>query len=433
MIKNKPTKAPSVAKAMAGKKVSAGKGKPKTKFIESINGRILRTLSVLIGFSEALVIYIASSYFKEVSGRDEVGIFYVVTYILFLITLLNLHKVVRLIGKTRILHLAFSGQILVILGLIFIPLAPVKLLLMVLFLLFDQILLISLDILLESVTKDDATGRTRGAHLTILNIGFIFGPKISTLLLASFNFTVVFAVVLVFKVIALAIGYFRLGRINHCHMPRETVGKLVLKAMRNKDVRRIYYISYALESFYALMIMYSPIYLHSIGLSLAQIGTIFTIMLVPFLFFEYPIGWLADKELGEKEMIIFFLSWMALATAWVYTIDRPIVWMWALALFATRLGAAAMEILRDSYFYKKITEDDVDLIDFYRTARPVAYVVAAGLSVLVVEAYGVREIFLLASIFLLTALWPAWMLRDNLSEREVLILAGKKHEVSDNI
>lgn len=408
------------------------KSKVKGRLIESINLRTLRTLSVLIGFSEALVIYIASSYFKEISGRNEVGIFYVMTYILFLITLLNLHKVVRLIGKTKIMLLAFSGQILVILGLIFIPIAPVKLLLMVLFLLFDQILLISLDILIDSVTKDEATGRTRGVHLTILNIGFIFGPKISTLILASYNFTAVFIVVLVFKIIALGIGYFRLGQINHVAMARETVGKLILKAWKNKDVRRIYYISYALESFYALMIMYSPIYLSSIGLSLAQIGTIFTIMLVPFLFFEYPIGWLADKELGEKEMIIFFLSWIALATAWVYTIDRPIVWMWALVLFATRLGAAALEILRDSYFYKKIKDDDVDLIDFYRTARPVAYVVAAGLSVLVVEAYSIREIFLLASLFLLSALWPAWALRDNLSEREVLILARKKNEVSDN-
>jgi hypothetical protein len=406
--------------------MTRNKPKLKTKIIESINHRTLRTLSVLIGFSEALVIYIASSYFKEISGRDEIGIFYVMTYILFLVTLLNLHKVIRLIGKTRILLLAFSGQILVILGLIFIPLAPLKLLLMVLFMLFDQILLISLDILLESVTKDEATGRTRGEHLTILNIGFILGPKVSTMLLASFNFTTVFVVVLVFKVIALSIGYFRLGAINHCALARETVGKLVMKAWKNKDVRRIYYISYALESFYALMIMYSPIYLKSIGLSLAEIGTIFTVMLIPFLFFEYPIGWLADKELGEKEMIIFFLSWIALATAWVYTIDRPVVWLWALALLATRVGAAALEILRDSYFYKKIKDDDVDLIDFYRTARPVAYVIAAGLSVMVVDAYSVREVFLLAGIFLLTALLPAWALRDNLSEREVLILASKK-------
>jgi predicted MFS family arabinose efflux permease len=148
-------------------------------------------------------------------------------------------------------------------------------------------------------------------------------------------------------------------------------------------------------------------------------------MLVPFLFFEYPIGWLADKELGEKEMIIFFLSFMALATAWVYTLDRPVVWLWALALFLTRIGASAMEILRDSYFYKKIDGNDVDLIDFYRTARPMAYILAAGLSVLVVDTYSVREIFLLASLVLLTGLWPAWMLKDNLSEREMLILAKK--------
>lgn len=400
--------------------------KNKPRLLESINHRTLRTLAVLIGFSQALIIYIASSYFKELSGRDDIGIFYVMTYVLFLVTLLNLHKVIRLVGKTRILLISFACQIAVILGLVFITVAPIKLLLMVLFILFDQILLVSLDILLESVTKDGTAGRMRGEHLTILNIGFIFGPFLSTRLLDSFNFTAVFAVVLLFKIIALSIAYFRLGQINHVHLAKETVGKLIKKAWKNQDVRRIYYISYALESFYALMIIYSPIYLRGLGLTLTEIGTIFTVMLVPFLFFEYPIGWLADKELGEKEMIIFFLSWIALATAWAYTIDRPVVWLWALVLLATRIGAAALEILRDSYFYKKIDGDDVDLIDFYRTARPVAYIIAAGLSVLVVEAYGVKEVFLLASVFLLTALWPAWALRDNLSEREMLILAKKK-------
>ncbi len=419
MIKNKINK-------LAKRATNAVGGKFKSKLAESANIRTMRVLSILIGFSQALVVYIASSYFSEMSGRADVGVFYVITYVIFLVTLLNLHKVIRSIGKTRILIFAFAGQIIVILGLIFVTMAPIKLILMILFLLFDQILLVSLDILLDAVTKDEATGRTRGEHLTILNIGFIAGPKLSTWLLGSFSFTAVFVVVLLFKLIALTIAYLRLDKVNHCVLARETVGKLIKKALKNKDVRRIYYISYALESFYALMIMYSPIYLKSIGLSLAQIGTIFMIMLIPFLFFEYPIGWLADKELGEKEMIIFFLAWIALATAWAYTIDRPVVWLWALALLLTRVGAAALEILRDSYFYKKIDNEDVDLIDFYRTARPVAYIVAAGLSVLVVESYGIREVFLLASVFLLTALYPAWLLRDNLSEREMLILAKKK-------
>jgi hypothetical protein len=388
---------------------------------EGIHHRVLKVLSVLIGFSEALVIYIASSYFKEVSGRSDVGIFYIVIYAIFLVILLNLHKLIRLVGKTRVLVWSFVGQIGVILALLFVDVTVVKVASMILFLLFDQMLLVSLDILLDSCTSTEATGRTRGSHLMILNIGFIVGPFVSTWLLASFNFVSVFSLVLVFKLIALSIAFFRLGQINHVNLSRETVGGLLLKAIKNVDVRRIYYISFALEVFYGLMIMYSPIYLESIGMSLRQIGLVFTIMLIPFLLVEYPVGWIADKELGEKEMIIFFLSLIALTTAWVYYLDKPIVWLWAIGLFATRIGAASLEVLRDSYFYKKIGDDDVDLIDFFRTARPVAYITAALLSVFVVEIYSVHEMFLLASLVLVSALFPAWRLRDNLSEREILM------------
>lgn len=390
------------------------------KIVESVNHRTLKILSVLIGFSQALVIYIASTYFQQMSGRTDVGIFYIATYLIFLVILLNLHKVVYKVGKTRILIASFIGQIFVILGLIFVDHGWSKVALMILFMLFDQLLLVSLDILLDSCTKDDATGRTRGYHLMIMNLGFILGPKISTMLLSNYSFIAIFIVVLAFKIIEFIIAKLWLGQINHCVLERETVGKLIRKAWYHKNIRRIYYISYALESFYALMIVYSPLYLHSIGLTLPQIGTIFTVMLIPFLFFEYPIGWLADKELGEKEMIIFFLAWMAIATAFVYSLDRPVVWLWALGLLATRVGAAAMEVLRDSYFYKRIGDNDVDLIDFYRTARPVAYIIASGLSVLVVHYYSVHEIFLLACLILLSALWPAWHLLDNLSEREVI-------------
>lgn len=392
----------------------------------SISHKTVKVLSVLIGFSQALIVYIASSYFKEISGFDEIGVFYVAIYVLLLVALLNLHKLIRRIGKTRILIFSLLGQILVLLGLIFFQAAILKIGLMVIFLLLDQLLLVSLDIIVESLSKDDSTGRMRGLHLTILNFGFIVGPKVSTWLLSSFGFLSVFSFVALLKIVVLVLAYLRLGRINHVFIEKESIINLIKKGLARPDIRHIYYISFALESFYALMIMYLPIYLTGIGFSLTQIGTIFTIMLLPFLFFEYPIGWLADKELGEKEMIIISLSWMALATTWVYRLDQPSVWLWALVLLATRFGAAALEILRDSYFYKKIDGNDVDLIDFYRTARPAAYILAASFSVFFIKFYGLREVFLFAALVLLSALYPAWRLKDNLSEREIMLLSKKR-------
>ncbi|MEI8361018.1 MAG: MFS transporter [bacterium] len=390
----------------------------------------LHFLSILIGFTEALVIYTVSSYFKEFSGREAVGIFYVGAYLMFLLTLFNYHKLVKTFGKTMMFKSVLVFQLFVTLILIFSPFAWLKLVAMMLYLLCENLLLVNLDIVIESFSTGHNSGRMRGSHLTILNLGFILGPMLSAWLLSYGGYILIFAIALILKTGLLGILWFKLGDIANKFRERVTVGQLIKKALANQDIRRIYYISFILETFYALMIMYSPIYLRALGVSWADIGIIFTVMLVPFLFFEYPIGWLADKELGEKEMIIFFLSWMALSVAWVYKLDQPDVFKWSLALLATRIGASAIQILRDSYFYKKIDKDDVDLIDFYRTAMPMAYIISAGLSALIVSYFGVREIFLLAAVLLITALVPAWRLRDNLSEREILLERNSKLEIA---
>ena len=40
---------------------------------------------------------------------------------------------------------------------------------------------------------------------------------------------------------------------------------------------------------------------------------------------------------------------------------------WSVVMFFSRIGASLLEIMRDSYFYKRIDGDDIDLIDFFRT------------------------------------------------------------------
>ena len=167
------------------------------------------------------------------------------------------------------------------------------------------------------------------------------------------------------------------------------------------------------------MIVYSPLYLLSLGLSWEQIGIIFTIMLIPFVVIEYPIGILADKKFGEKEMIIIGLLIMGISSFGIFFLHTKSVLLWALVLLATRMGAATVEILRDSYFYKKIDGRDVDLISFFRTTRSVAYIVATGFSAMLLIIAPMRYIFLLIAAMVFVGLYPAIKLIDNKSEKEI--------------
>lgn len=85
----------------------------------------------------------------------------------------------------------------------------------------------------------------------------------------------------------------------------------------------------------------------------------------------------------------------------------------------TRVGISMLEVLRDSYFYKRIDGDDVAKIDLFRTSMAIAYIVFALISVVVLQFYPVKTVFLILFVALFTGLWPAWRLLDNKSEREM--------------
>jgi MFS family permease len=198
-----------------------------------------------------------------------------------------------------------------------------------------------------------------------------------------------------------------------------TISDLVKKIFINKNLMRIYWVSFVLEFFYALMTVYTPLYLLDLGMSWSQIGIIFTIMIIPFVLVNYPVGLLADKKLGEKEMIIFALFVMAFSTLSIFFVTSTSIIIWGSVLFLTRIGAAMIETLRDSYFYKRIDGDDMDIISFFRTSRSVAYIAATAVSAMLLVVFPVKAMFLLLALIILLALYPAFTLVDNKSEEEV--------------
>lgn len=381
---------------------------------------IIYSLAALIGFSQSLLVYVSASFFKQQSGQEDVGGFYFIAYLIVLVLLVNLHKFVRVWGKSNILRFAIAGEILS-LSFALLSYSPwFGILALIAFLIFDSLMNVSMDVVLESYSRDNAAGRIRGIYLTIFNVGFIFGPKLSSWLLEHYGFAMIIITVLILKSLILLFVFTGLGHIVNGHPDsRATVRELLAKAWRRGSIKKIYYISCALEFFYGLMIIYSSLYLRNLGMSWGQIGTMLMIMLMPFVFFEYPLGWLADKKWGEKEMLIFFLIWQGIFTGLLYFITVPSVWIWSLAMLATRAGAASVAVLRDSYFYKRIDGEDVDLIDLFRTAAPVGYIMAAGISAFALNWVGLRELFLINALVVLSAVVPAIRLKDNLSEEQV--------------
>jgi MFS family permease len=124
------------------------------------------------------------------------------------------------------------------------------------------------------------------------------------------------------------------------------------------------------------MIIYTPIYLYAhLGFSFKEIATMFTVMLLPFVLIQFPSGEYSDK-IGERKMLMFGFFFASIATLSLFFIKRHEVWIWALALFSTRVGAAIIEVMSDVYFFKHINVENDEFIIVYRNSRSVAYVLA---------------------------------------------------------
>ncbi len=376
-------------------------------------------ISFLMGFAQAVLAYVMSSYLKLSSGTENLGIYYLAAYGISVVIFFNLHKVVSKIGKSQVFLFSIFAKIPVLALLVLLPPSYTGALIILLYIIAGNISWVALDMILEHCSLDHLSGRIRGIHLTVMNSGILLGPFLSTRVLDMSGFAGIFRVMIVLYALILVMAMIKLRDVR-CEAPRFlNVRELLAKIKKRKNVLRAYYISFALEFFYALMLIYTPIYLRDLGISWSHIGIIFTIMLVPFILLQYPAGLLADKRLGEKELLIFAIFMMGGATATLYFISSTSIVVWAVALFATRIGASLIEILRDSYFYKRIESLDIDLIDFFRTAQAAAYIAASIISFLFLAVFSLKAIFILTAIVAFSALYPAIRLVDNKSEREM--------------
>jgi predicted MFS family arabinose efflux permease len=374
---------------------------------------VINALSFIFGFADSFFVYVLSSFFAKVLGSDNVGVFYLVTFATVFVLLWHLRRLIRRVGgSVRSFFLLILAAIFASALLSVIPIGwPAAVLAMVL-LVVTNLAWVSLDVVLEEFSEDGVTGSVRGLHLTVMNAGIMLAPFFSTKVLESFDFSgIFFGLTLGYAVLlATSIVFLRNGRDpDTADMEARSAWKKMLK---EPNLFHIYVISFALEFFYVIMIIYTPIHLRALGFSWENIGLLFTIMLLPFVLLQYPLGVMADRRFGEKEFLIMSLGLAFMITMAVGLFSSPSLFFWAVLLFLSRVGAAGIEVLRDAYFYKQIDGGDDDLIAFFRTARPAANVIGALLAIPLLALFPLQSVFFLASVVLFVSLYSAFALED---------------------
>src|SRR6185369_2450869 len=110
---------------------------------------LLGLISFLFGFAQALLLYVTSDYFRDALGNENVSSFYFITYVIALIGLLNMHKVIKVLGKATSFFLFFFSQICFLVGLIFVRPSLVGIIFLMFYIIANYFVWVVLDVIIE--------------------------------------------------------------------------------------------------------------------------------------------------------------------------------------------------------------------------------------------------------------------------------------------
>lgn len=361
-----------------------------------------------------LLMFINSSYLLQYWDTEQVGILYligsIITVALFLFTPAILQKIplypllLAFLGFETLgtLTMAFGyNPFLVGFGFVLIQLAA-------------PILYFVLDVYLQKLITDTNTvGDVRSIFMTLSAVTVVIAPTIAAALISTYSYSSVYIVSIFFLLPLFFISSRYFSKVPNSSSVGLSIPKTVSKYIFKGDLRRVFEANIILKIYYAAMTIYLPLYLtEKFGLGWDTIGIIITVMLVPFILFQIPYGNIADKYLGEKELMVFGFILTGVATILFTLSNNPSIYMIAGLLFTTRIGASAVDTMTETYFFKKVSSDSTDLISFFRITTPLSFIITPIIAGIILLHYSYGAVFFSLGIISFLGIIPALLIHD---------------------
>ena len=346
------------------------------------NRKIIYLAGFLFAMPIALAAYINSSFIASFIGEQFSGVIYIIGSIFSVLGLIYGPRIFKNLGGYKfILYATFLD------ALSFLVLASTnnKIAIILAFIFgfcLNTLISFALDEILKIFSVDGSTGKIRGVYIATTNLAWILAQIGRGSILGSYSFSTIYLVSFFITILFFIVLAFNLYKITE---PKyDTIKNLlyIKKFFKNKNLFRAYSLTFLLQIFYCWMVIYTPIYLSAhLGFSWKDIGVIFATMLLPFSFIPFHVGKLSDK-VGERKILMFGFFITAFSTISLFFIKDNILLIWAFLLFTTRIGAATVETMSDSYFFKHIKPENEEYIGVYRSASPVAYIIGPMVAML---------------------------------------------------
>jgi MFS family permease len=370
--------------------------------------------NLLLSLSFFSVIYINTAYLLQFMTLPMVNVLYLVGAIIGTLIFLAAPSLIEHLGK----YLVMTGSTILTLGSFYIlsgnHSTPILIAAFLLSQSFVPIIAYGLDLYLEEHLKNEtSTGRARSLYLLVTYTIAVLSPFLAGVAIntGGFGNAYYFASAFLALFLIIVLGIFRHLKTKPIKVAAHEFG-ILLKEPRLATVVAI---NFALQIFYAAMVLYLPLLLtRTVGFSWDTTGTLLSIMLLPFMLFVLPIGYLVDTKIEEPRLLQFGLLCMGMSTIALYflpTSGENLFILWAITLFMTRIGAVIVETASESYFFKQVDGKDISLISIFRTLRPLSFVLAPVLGMILLPQSSYRFFFVIIGILLVLLLHLPMLLR----------------------
>lgn len=255
----------------------------------------------------------------------------------------------------------------------------------------QTLLYISLNVFIESFSTHAKIGSIRGLFLAILSLGILISPLIGGVILSLSSFATLYTVT---ALILIPYLFFLHKYLHHIKEPAHhsvDVFKAATKAFQNKNLKAAVIAELVVQSFYAVMIIYSPLYLTAVGIPLTTYLTIILpLALIPLVVLPYELGLLADRKFGEKEMLIIGLLILTITTFICVILTTKDIRVWTILLLISRIGASFVETMAFTYYFKKADANDPSLTALFITMHAMGTFIVGTVGIIVAPFLGER-------------------------------------------
>jgi MFS family permease len=259
-----------------------------------------------------------------------------------------------------------------------------------------------IDILIETKTGHDEqyTGRIRGVYLSVVNAGFVIGPFAAGYIILYATLSALYLATALVTVVFLLVAISATKTFKDPRYPKHNMRELVEALRSSPEIRITLWINLILRTLYGATLTYFGIYVITYAhISETLLGVMAGISIMPFVLLQYPLGIAADK-MGERDLLATGFAISLFGILLIPIVPLTIVWL-TIALALVHTGAAFVELLVESHFFKQVQGKNAALISTFRLIIPLSYITGPLIGTIAISLASIEMVFVGIGILLL--------------------------------